>query len=497
MFKKNDIVKVEVCDIGAGGEGIGKAEGFTFFVKHTVPGDIVEAVVTKVRKSYGYAKVLKVIKASPDRVEPPCENAARCGGCQLMEMSYERQLRFKEDKVREDLRRIGGLDSLPPLGGGGCRRQTDEGSHIPTPVRYRNKLQFPIGRSKNGRVIAGFYAGRTHSIIDTEDCAAAPESGAKILMAVKRFIEDNEISVYDEKSGHGLVRHLMIRTGFRSGEVMVCLVINGDHLQDKKTEDAFVRILRELELDDAVTEHSADKHLSDPETSCAEEYRHLPKIGSICLNINKDNTNVIMGRETRVIYGKGYIMDELCVDNRRLRFKISPLSFYQVNPVQAERLYEKAFEFADLKGDENVWDLYCGIGTISLFAAKYAGQVTGVEYVSEAIEDAEENAAMNGIENAGFICGRAEEIFPEKGSEADVVILDPPRKGCDAVLLDALKKVGPEKIVYISCDSATLARDLKILTRPDGVCYKIEKLTWTDMFSNTVHCEVVCLMSKV
>ena len=469
-MKKNEIIELNITDMGVNGEGIGKVDGYTFFVKNAVIGDTVSAVITKMNKGYGYAKTLRVLKASPDRVTPPCPEAARCGGCQIMELSYPAQLQYKEKKVRNNLERIGGMDLaafefLPIIG-------MDEAE---IPLHYRNKMQYPLGRSSDGRIVTGFYAGRTHYLIETDNCPVALPGDEKIRQAVCRFAEKNKLTVYDEESGKGLLRHLLIRRGSATGQVMVCLVINGDDLGSAETERALVAALKKAD----------------------------PAIRSICLNSNKEKTNVILGKTIRCLSGESYIEEEITCGSGTLRFRISPLSFFQVNTVQTEKLYSTALSFADLKGDETVWDLYCGTGTISLFVAGTAKKVIGVEVIPAAIEDAKENAQLNGIGNAEFLCGRSEDLFPEavlqKNELADVVILDPPRKGCDAALLDAIRKVGPEKIIYVSCDSATLARDLKILTGADDsadAIYKIEKVQPVDMFPNTIHCEAVVYLTR-
>ena len=488
-MNKNDRIELTITDMGVNGEGIGKTEGYTFFVKNALIGDTVSAVITKMKKGYGYAKMLKVLSPSADRVDPPCPEASRCGGCQIMELSYPAQLRYKEQKVKNNLERIGGLDTgafeyLPIIG-------MDE----KVPLHYRNKMQYPFGRTADGRIVTGFYAGRTHYLIETESCPVALHGDEKIRQAVCTFAQQNALSVYNEETGTGLLRHLLIRRGAATGQVMVCLVINGDELGTLELERAFVAALKEAD----------------------------PAVCSICLNINKEKTNVILGKTLRCLSGELYIEEKIsCCEKifdkdkvsgnekisgkeEQLRFQISPLSFFQVNTAQTEQLYGTALSFADLKGDETVWDLYCGTGTISLFLAKSAKSVYGVEIIPAAIEDANENAWLNGITNARFLCGRAEELFQQavlqEGLPADVVVLDPPRKGCDALLLDAIRKVGPDRIVYVSCDSATLARDLKILTGKDpswqaGDCYQVEKVQPVDMFPNTVHCEVVTLLVR-
>lgn len=480
QYFKNDIVTVKIEDIGTEGEGIGKLEGFTLFVKDAVMGDVVEARLVKVKKNYAYARLEKVLTSSPLRVKPVCPYHKQCGGCQIQAMSYEAQLQFKENKVKNNLVRIGGFDRLfiesvmePVVG-------------MEQPWHYRNKAQFPVGTDKDGRIITGFYAGRTHSIIANTDCALGAEENEPILQKVLAYMQNEKVSAYDETTGQGLVRHILIRKGFTSGEIMVCLVINGKSLPK---EDRLVSILREI-----------------------------PGMTSIWLNYNTKNTNVIMGTEGRVLWGQNTITDVIhrrsieeinsgkdCLryDSKEnapqgITFAISPLSFYQVNPIQTEKLYSLALEYAGLTGEETVWDLYCGIGTISLFMAQCAKEVHGVEIVPQAIEDARKNAERNHIENATFYVGKAEEVLPRLYEEehifADVICVDPPRKGCDEACLNTIIKMAPKRIVYVSCDSATLARDLKYLCE-NG--YEIRKVRAVDQFGQTVHVETVCLLSKL
>ena len=458
LLKKNDSIELTITDIGVNGEGYGRYEGCSFFVKNAVPGDRVRAVITRMNKGYGYAKVLEVLEASAQRVKPACPNAERCGGCQIMQLSYDEQLRIKEEKVRSCLTHIGkqtGFELCPIIG-------------MADPYHYRNKTQFPVGLSRDGRIVTGFYAGHTHYIVETDECCASQPAANVILRHVRDFLNKNELPVYDEETGTGLVRHVLIRTARGTGECMVCLVINGSGLP-YNLNDEFVRALTKAELPG----HA--------------------RITSICLNINKEKTNVILGRKVICLYGNEYITDTI----GDLSFRISPLAFFQINPEQTEKLYAKALEYAGLTGRENVWDLFCGSGTISLFLARQAALVRGVEIVPAAIENAEENARLNGIENALFFCGEAEKIFPEwaqeEDAQADVVVVDPPRKGCDARLLEAILKVAPDRIVYVSCDPATLARDVKILS--DGG-YKLVKAQPVDMFPHTVHVETVVLMTK-
>ena len=478
QYSKNDIVTVKIEDIGTEGEGIGKLEGFTLFVKDAVMGDVVEARLVKVKKNYAYARLEKVLTSSPLRVKPVCPYHKQCGGCQIQAMSYEAQLQFKENKVKNNLVRIGGFDRLfiesvmePVVG-------------MEQPWHYRNKAQFPVGTDKDGRIITGFYAGRTHSIIANTDCALGVEENEPILQKVLAYMQNEKVSAYDETTGQGLVRHILIRKGFTSGEIMVCLVINGKSLPK---EDRLVSTLREI-----------------------------PGMTSIWLNYNTKNTNVIMGTEGRVLWGQNTITDVIhrrsieeinsgkdCLryDSKEnapqgITFAISPLSFYQVNPIQTEKLYSLALEYAGLTGEETVWDLYCGIGTISLFMAQCAKEVHGVEIVPQAIEDARKNAERNHIENATFYVGKAEEVLPRLYEEehifADVICVDPPRKGCDEACLNTIIKMAPKRIVYVSCDSATLARDLKYLCE-NG--YEIRKVRAVDQFGQTVHTETVVKLS--
>ena len=461
-MNKNDIVTVEITDIGVSGEGIGHVDGYTLFIKDAVIGDVVEVKVMKAKKNYGYARLMKVITPSEYRIEPKCAFARRCGGCQIQEMSYDRQLVFKDQKIRGNLERIGGFTKdqidtvMQPVVG------------MEHPFGYRNKAQFPFGTDKEGNPITGFYAGRTHDIIANTDCALGVEQNKEILEIILQYMRENKIKSYDEKTGKGLIRHALIRYGFKTKEIMVCLVVNGKKLP--KAE----RLIEKLIQIEGMT--------------------------SITISPNTRRDNVIMGDSYEILWGQGYITDYI----GNVKYQISPLSFYQVNPGQTEKLYGLALEYADLKGDETVWDLYCGIGTISLFLAQKAKQVYGVEIVPQAIDDAKENAKINAIDNAEFFVGKAEEVLPEYYAEyerehngetahADVIVVDPPRKGCDETLLETIVKMQPEKVVYVSCDSATLARDLKYLCA-NG--YEIKMCRGVDQFPQSVHVETVVLLSK-
>ena len=414
-MKKDDMLEITIEDISSDGSGVGKADGFALFVKDTIPGDQVKVKIMKMKKRYGYARLMEILVPSPDRIQAPCPVARQCGGCQIQQMSYERQLTFKENKVCNNLRRLGGLDlsamEVEPICG------------MEEPFHYRNKAQFPIGRDKNGKIIAGFYAGRTHSIIANTDCLLGAEENEAILNEVISWMEVCKVDPYDEKTGKGLVRHVLIRKGFTTKELMVCLVING-------------RKIPQVE-------------------KLVDRLQKIEGMTAIMANVNTEQTNVILGKEIQPIWGQDYIEDYI----GNVKYRISPLSFYQVNPVQTEKLYGKALEYAELTGKETVWD-------------------------------AKDNARRNGIQNAEFYVGKAEEILPHKyeteNVKADVIVVDPPRKGCDEALLETIVKMQPERVVYVSCDSATLARDLKYLTA-NG--YKAERLATVDMFPMTVHVE--------
>lgn len=505
-FKKNDIVTAYISDMGNDGEGIAKitdqemrsvsgggnnlkkpgnvksdvrtSGNYVLFVKDAVIGDTVQARIVKPGKNYAFARLERVLKKSPSRVEPACPVARQCGGCQLQALKYKRQLSYKQNKVRQDLIRIGRFDEkeiehvVQPIVG------------MENPYRYRCKEQVPVGMTRPERgasvPVCGFYAGRTHSIIPMTDCMIGQPENKEILQAVLDWMERFGVPAYDEVSGTGIVRHVLIRTGWHSGQIMVCVVANARRLPHEEELAESLRNLKDL---------------------------NGRKITSICLSINQKQTNVIMGTDIRVVWGKDAIEDSLNIlsaqDKRSVTFRISPLSFYQVNPQQTEKLYSLALEQAALTGKEVVWDLYCGVGTISLFMAHYAGKVYGVEVIPDAIRDARENARLNGIENAEFIVGKVEDVLPdyvqskkEAGEEPniDVVCLDPPRKGCDRKCLDTILEVKPKRVVYVSCDPATLARDLRILA--DGG-YKLEYVRPCEMFAQTVHVETVASMSCI
>ena len=527
-YRKGQEIRVRIIDLGMRGEGIGRLEdGYTVFIKDAVIGDYVRASIMKANKSYAYAHLEQILQASPHRVEPLCPVARQCGGCQLQALSYEQELAYKQNKVRADLIRIGGFPEeeidavMEPVVG---MQDNPNG-----PWRYRNKAQVPVGyasagasagygaaggtfghkaaaertgevagarkgagagkRAKNTgrRVVAGFYAGRTHSIIPMTDCLLGDEVNKDILNRVLTYMAIHRVPPYDEETGKGLVRHILIRSGHFSGQIMVCLVVNGDSLP------------YEADLVDHLT--------------------GVPGMTSIVLNENTERTNVILGKKLRTLWGRDEIEDTLQVydvtqeseagrtvftpTGESVTFRISPLSFYQVNPEQTQKLYSLALDYAGLTGKETVWDLYCGVGTISLFMARHAGKVCGVEIIPEAIENAKQNAARNGIENAEFYVGKAEEVLPDyvqarraagEDPGIDVICVDPPRKGCDAKCLETILEIRPERVVYVSCDPATLARDLRILA--DGG-YQLKKVRPVDQFGHTVHVESCVLLERV
>lgn len=473
-YEKNDMVTVTIEDVGMEGEGIGKIDGFPLFIKDAVVGDTVEAKIIKSKKNYAYARVEKVVTPSPFRVEPPCKSHRQCGGCQIQALSYDRQLAFKQDKVRNNLLRIGGFSEAE------VDRVMEPVVGMENPFRYRNKAQYPFGTDKQGNPITGFYAGRTHSIISNTECYLGREENREILQTILDYMKEYHVNAYDEETGKGLIRHALIRTGFYTGEIMVCLVINYKGKQESylPRQD---KLLEKLALIKGMT--------------------------SVSVSINTERTNVIMGKEIHTIWGSDTITDKIRVRDtgkedmpytgEELTFSISPLSFYQVNPMQTEKLYSLALEYAGLTGKESVWDLYCGIGTISLFMALRAKEVYGVEIIPQAIDDARQNAARNHIANAEFFVGKAEEVLPavyeKEESHPDVIVVDPPRKGCDEKCLDTMLKMAPSRIVYVSCDSATLARDLKLLCAGG---YRLERVRPVDQFAHTVHVETVVLLSQ-
>lgn len=477
--KKNEEYQISITDLGTNGEGIGHLEdGYTLFVVGAVVGDTITVRIVKAMKNYGYGRIMSIDVPSPDRIIPTCPVAAKCGGCQISNLSYKKQLEIKENKVRELLIRVGGFDAdyinniFNPIIG----YSDYEKSQTTTPVHFRNKAQYPVGNDNLGNIITGFYSNHSHRIVANTNCEIGSPIDNIILEYILKYMNAYHVTAYDESTGRGLIRHILIRSGYSTGEVMVCLVTNGKSIPSKKE---FIQELISLNLN--IEDSSINWH-----------------IASICLSSNTANTNVIMGNNYEVLWGQGYITDMIW----DISFRISPLSFYQVNPVQTNKLYKQALLCAGLTGNEVVWDLYCGIGTISLFLAKRAKQVYGVEIVPQAIDNARENATLNGITNAQFFVGKAEEVLPayyaqNTNSEAispDVIVVDPPRKGCDTVCLNTMLQMSPSRIVYVSCDPATLSRDLKYLCE-DGR-YELKSVTPVDMFSNSIHVESVALLQR-
>jgi 23S rRNA (uracil1939-C5)-methyltransferase len=459
---KNEETVIDIIGMNHDGEGVGRANGYTLFVQGALPGETVRVRVMKTKKQYGYAKLLEIVKASPDRVSAPCPIYDQCGGCQIQHMSYAGQLAWKRQLVVDNLQRIGKLNVLV---------EDEEGAEqqgirvLPTmgmdePWRYRNKAQVPIGAAEGG-LVGGFYAKGSHRIIDMDTCLIQHEHNDEVVAKVKELGSHLGISAYNEETGRGLLRHVVVKKAFRTGEMMLVLVTNG---RDIPYKDEWIGSIREA----------------------------IPHVASICQNVNKKQTNVIFGDETRVLWGRDVIYDYI----GDVQFAISARSFYQVNPVQTEVLYGKTVEYAGLSGKETVIDAYCGIGTISLFLAQHADQVYGVEIVPEAIEDARSNAMLNEMKNVKFEVGASEDVIPrwkEQGIEADVIVVDPPRKGCDPRLLDTILEMKPERVVYVSCNPSTLARDLRVLE--DGG-YQTVEVTPVDMFPHTVHVESVAVLDR-
>lgn len=503
--QKNDLITLEITDLTEEGQGVGKKDGLVFFVKDSVMGDLVEARILKVKKNYAYAKVEKLLEASPYRITPLCPVAGKCGGCQLQHLSYEKELAWKEDRIAQSLIRIAGLSPEEV-------ERKKEGILGGVLSRYRNKAQYPVQNGKeigeektvSGRAFAerkkgseneqesydslrmGFYGFHSHRIIETEDCLINSAENPLILNCIKEWAREYKISGYEEETGKGLLRHIFLRKGFSTGEILLCLVLNGKNLPHGK---------------------ELWERMQDLSLSVEEGGQVQGSIVGLCVNINEGSGNAILGRETRCLYGKDSIEDKI----GELSFSISVPSFYQVNPVQTEKIYGKALEYAALTGEETVWDCYCGIGTISLFLAQKAKQVYGLEIVPEAIENAKKNAEKNGLQNAEFFVGAAEEVLPKwveeqkrelsaKGADCgigdmvDVVSLDPPRKGCDEACLSAVLELSPKRIVYVSCDPGSLARDIKYL-REGG--YELQKWVGIDNFPRTGHVETVVLLFKI
>jgi len=450
MVEKNKNYIIEITGMSHEGQGVGKVDGFTVFIDGVLEGESAEVKIIKIGKSYAVGRLIGILKESQNRTAPFCEAYKRCGGCSLQHMGYEAQLAFKTNVVRESIRRIAKLEDVV----------IHDAIGMQNPLKYRNKAQYPVSSIK-GIPVVGFYAKRSHEVVDHDICCIQNETSGRIRSIIKEFVLRNKISTYDESSGKGLIRHVMTRSGLKTGEVMVVIVINANDLPKKE------KLVEELTAE-------------------------IRGIKSIILNINTKNTNVILGDKNRTIFGSDTIMDYI----GRFKFNISAMSFFQVNPVQTEVLYQKALEYADLTGKETVFDLYCGIGTISLFLSEKAKKVYGVEVVEDAILDARKNAEINGVENVEYIAGEAEKVIPDiysRGVKADVVVVDPPRKGCDEALLQMLVEMQPERIVYVSCNPSTLARDLGYL---DANGYKALEVQPVDMFPHTYHVETIIMMTK-
>ncbi|MBQ2775475.1 MAG: 23S rRNA (uracil(1939)-C(5))-methyltransferase RlmD [Clostridia bacterium] len=448
-LKKNDEIELYIDSVSLTGSGIGRHDGMAVFVPACAKGDRLLVHIIKVKKSYAVGKALKVLSLSSDRVQNNCAAFPSCGGCAFRHMSYEAELQLKYEAVRDAFKRIGGIN-IEPKSIIGSKNMTG----------YRNKAQYPVRREGN-EVKIGFYAQRSHRVIDSRDCSLAPKEFETILNIFADWIEKHNVSVYDEVSGRGLLRHIYIRKAFETGEIMVCPVSSGKKLP--KTDELIEELLKAV-----------------------------PAITSVVLNVNSEDTNVVLGKECITLYGKGYITDILC----GVKVRISPLSFYQVNRAQAQRLYEKAAEYAAPKKDTLMLDLYCGAGTIGLSMADKVGELIGVETVPQAVEDAKLNAKENGITNAEFICadaGEAAQMLLQQGKKPDVIILDPPRKGCSAETISAAVGMKPERIVYVSCDPATLARDCAEFEK---LGYFVREVTPVDMFPRTAHVESVAWLSK-
>ncbi len=445
VLKKNDEIRLDITTLTSSGSGLGRYKEMAVFVDGTAPGDEIMAHIIKVKKNYAVAKIKKILKPSKHRIQSDCAFDSRCGGCTYRHISYEKELEIKKQTVADALVRIGGID---------C--EVKEILSIENPVHYRNKAQIPVGMDSEGNIQTGFYSKRSHRIIDSDSCLLESEDFREIVRIIRQYIAESPVTIYNEETDRGLIRHIYLRQARKTGQIMVCLVINGNSIPRK---DRLIELL---------TQHSE-------------------KIRSIVLNINKKNTNVILGEECVTLWGSDYIEDVLC----GLTFRISPLSFYQVNPEGTELLYNKAKEYAGLTGDEVLLDLYCGAGTIGLTMADKVKSLIGVEIIPQAIENAKENARLNKIENARFICddatGAAKTLYKE-GIRPDVVVLDPPRKGCSADVIATVADMAPDRVVYVSCDPATLARDLAIF-RTLG--YETKQVTAVDMFPRTTHVETV------
>lgn len=449
LLKKNDVIAVDIQGMTAEGSGVARYEGLAVFVPHAAPGDRLSVIIIKVSKNYAVGKIREILSPGPGRITPDCTAYPRCGGCAFRHLDYAAECEIKRQRVNDAFKRIGGLDV-----------EVEEFIPAQTPDRYRNKAQLPFGKEE-GQAVFGFYAERSHRIIPFTDCPLQPEIFSTIALTTANFLNDTDNDIYDEVTGKGRFRHLYLRRGFATGEIMVCAVVNANGLA---REDEFVRRIRAVS----------------------------PEIKSIVINVNREQTNVIMGKKCRTAWGKDTIRDVLC----GVTFEISPLSFYQVNRAQAEKLYERARQYAAPDGGQVLFDLYCGTGTIGLSMAYGVRQVYGIEVIPDAVENARKNAAANGIVNAEFLCADAAEgtrQLKERGISPDVVVIDPPRKGCSPDVIELINDLSPTRVVYISCDPATLARDAAHFGKYG---WRTEQLTAVDMFPRTAHVETVAQLSK-
>lgn len=449
--QKNQTIELSFEDITHDGNGVGKINGYPIFVANALPGETAKVKVIKVKKNFAVGRRLELLLSSPNRVDPPCNVFYKCGGCQLQHMSYEMQLKMKQNQVKNVLAKIAHITDVavePTLG-------------MDDPWRYRNKVQIPVGE-KDGKLITGFYRPRSHDIIeDMKRCIVTSEINDELVDIVREVANELEIPVYNEETHRGVLRHIMVRSGENTGQTMVVVVTRTNKIPK---QDEFIQRILEKQ----------------------------PNITSVMHNVNPDRTNVILGKKTNCLWGEEYIYDTI----GDVKFAISALSFYQINPKQTKVLYDKALEYADLSGGETVIDAYCGIGSISLFLAQKAKKVYGVEIVPQAIRDAKKNAKLNGFDNTEFIVGQAEKVMPawtRDGLRPDVIVVDPPRKGCDEALLHAMVEMNPKRIVYVSCNPATLARDLVTLTEGG---YSLKKVQPVDLFPQTSHTEVVTVLER-
>lgn len=450
MLNKGDIVEIKIDDVTHEGEGVGKVDGFTVFVPNTISGDVVKAEIISTKKTYGRGLVVEILTPSSNRVEPRCPIYHECGGCNLQHSSYEHQLEIKRKIVSDAIHRIGGFEDVT------IHNTLSAGSD-----NYRNKMQAPVGIVE-GKTVAGFYKPRSHDIVEMNNCLIQHSHNNHILNNIVKAIKELNIYPYEEKLHKGIVRHIMTRVGVATNETMAVIVVTKKEFPKKQELIAKIKKL-------------------------------LPKLTTLVFNINDKRTNVILGQEVEVVFGPGYI-EEI---SQGIKFRISPLSFFQVNPKGMELLYNKAVEYAQLTGEEKVIDAYCGLGSISLFMAQKAKEVLGIEIVPQAVADANKNAEINGVKNVSFIEGKAEEVMEKLTQQReyyDIVVVDPPRKGCEETLLEAIKQMAPQRVVYVSCNPSTLARDLKILCQ-DGD-YKLEQVQPVDMFPHTGHVETVCLLTR-